>query len=573
MAQTVTVAQLQRSGVTLVPGEAIAIAQKLIHEPHPIAVRPPFGPPTPGCVSIDERGAVFCSGCDVTPAVSELAILLEQMLPPGTRMPGALRYTIARALLNVDIRPFDSLEEFSGALARFEEASRDELLRSLYERWRTAPGDHEPAAVTPFERRHPIPAAVVTELRRELRNADLELYALRAGSGMTERRGKNGRMRAAKALAVGLAAGLALIVSGEIIYHRDSTRDASAPTPSRTAAVSGSSMPVEDSRLPAPLTGDTRTGTAPTAGSSSVPVGPPQISVSPSRPLDRAPAPASGGADSADARPHDRPQASGAVAAANGPGRPGVSSVFDSKASAMFVHSGRTSARRSVLLSPDGDEELQVMMIADDGAKNLHVQPSPDGRRVAFDSDREGERGIYVAERDGSHVRRVSGAGYAAMPVWSPDSRQLAYVRAEPDKQDVSNLWLLSPDSGEQRRLTHYGSGQTWSPSWFGDGRRVAYTHDAALVILDLPTSLTQVFKSPIHGRSVRFPAVSPDGRHVIFQVDRHGVWLLDLKDSSMRCVLTVPTADGFAWTADGRRFAFRNGRTGEWGMWVMAPT
>jgi Tol biopolymer transport system component len=65
---------------------------------------------------------------------------------------------------------------------------------------------------------------------------------------------------------------------------------------------------------------------------------------------------------------------------------------------------------------------------------------------------------------------------------------------------------------------------------------------------------------------------VSPDGRHVIFQVDRHGVWLLDLKDGSMRCVLTVPAADGFAWTSDGRRFAFRNGGTGEWGMWVMAP-
>ena len=102
--------------------------------------------------------------------------------------------------------------------------------------------------------------------------------------------------------------------------------------------------------------------------------------------------------------------------------------------------------------------------------------------------------------------------------------------------------------------------------------RRI-HPHEDALVILDLPTGLTQLFKSPIRGRSVRLPAVSPDGRHVIFQVDRHGVWLLDLKGGSMRCVLTDPTADGFAWTADGRRFAFHSRRSGEWEMWVMAPS
>jgi hypothetical protein len=52
-------------------------------------------------------------------------------------------------------------------------------------------------------------------------------------------------------------------------------------------------------------------------------------------------------------------------------------------------------------------------------AHNHYAQPSPNGRFVAFDSDRDGERGSYVANRDGSQVRRVSGAGYAAVPRWS----------------------------------------------------------------------------------------------------------------------------------------------------------
>ena len=71
------------------------------------------------------------------------------------------------------------------------------------------------------------------------------------------------------------------------------------------------------------------------------------------------------------------------------------------------------------------------MTIVDDGSHNSHAQPSPDGRFVAFDSDRDGERGIYVANRDGSQVRRVSGAGYAAVPTWSRNNEWLAYIRAE----------------------------------------------------------------------------------------------------------------------------------------------
>ena len=70
-------------------------------------------------------GSVVCRGCVVTPAVSEVAIFLEQLLPAGLpRVPGPLRYTIARALLNVDVRPFDSLEELSRDLARHERGSR-----------------------------------------------------------------------------------------------------------------------------------------------------------------------------------------------------------------------------------------------------------------------------------------------------------------------------------------------------------------------------------------------------------------------------------------------------------------
>jgi dipeptidyl aminopeptidase/acylaminoacyl peptidase len=351
-------------------------------------------------------------------------------------------------------------------------------------------------------------------------------------------------------------------VSGEIMYWQHWTGDIGV-APGRKNAMSPPSESTPADPRPAQPTDDVQTGTASVTGSSTISIVPP---------LDGASPPSRDGTVPPDASRVAQPQSSRAAATIDRRRRPALPAAFASNASAMFVQSGTTSTPPGSLLS-DGDEELEVMMIADDGAKNFHVQPSPDGRTVAFDSDRDGERGVYVANRDGSFVRRVSGAGYAAMPTWSPDSQQLAFVRAEPGRRSVWNLWLLSLDSGEQRRLTRYRSGQTWRASWFRDGRQVAYTHGDALVILDLQGGLTQEFKSPIRGRPVRMAAVSPDGRHVIFQVDRHGVWLLDLNDGAMRCALADPTAGEFAWTSDERRFVFHSRRTGEWGMWVMAST
>jgi Tol biopolymer transport system component len=252
--------------------------------------------------------------------------------------------------------------------------------------------------------------------------------------------------------------------------------------------------------------------------------------------------------------------------------RPVFSPAFASNGTAMFFHSGRNGDAHSALLSLDqASDDLRVMTIVDDGARNYHVQPSPDGLSIAFDSDRDGERGVYVAKRDGTGVHRVSGDGYAGVPTWSPDGKHLAFIRAEPNNSRVWNLWLLAIDSGEMRRLTSFKYGQTWSASWFPNGRQVCYTHEDKLIVQDLATGRITEYASPVRQQLVRTPAVSPDGTKVVFQVYRHGAWLLDLTDGSTRCVLTDPSAEEFAWSPDGRRVAFHSRRDGQWGIWMMS--
>ena len=87
------------------------------------------------------------------------------------------------------------------------------------------------------------------------------------------------------------------------------------------------------------------------------------------------------------------------------------SPAFASVGSAMFYHA--EGGDRSAIMRADTDTTgavLRVTSIVDDNANNFHARPSPDGARIAFDSDREGERAVFVADANGRNVRRISGS-------------------------------------------------------------------------------------------------------------------------------------------------------------------
>jgi Tol biopolymer transport system component len=132
-------------------------------------------------------------------------------------------------------------------------------------------------------------------------------------------------------------------------------------------------------------------------------------------------------------------------------------------------------------------------------------------------------------------------------------------------------LWVQRISGGSPRRVTNYRYGQTWAASWFPDNRRIAYSHEDTLVVMDLQTGAAARYRAPVKGQLVRTPAVSPDGSSVIFQVFRHGAWLVDLADGSMQRVLTDQAAEEFSWAPDGRRIAFHSRRGGRWGIFVMS--
>jgi Helix-turn-helix domain/WD40-like Beta Propeller Repeat len=248
----------------------------------------------------------------------------------------------------------------------------------------------------------------------------------------------------------------------------------------------------------------------------------------------------------------------------------GEAPSFEPVGTAMFSPAAVGGA--VVPAGSDNRDTLRITKIVDDPANNAHLRMSPDGERIAFDSDRDGIRGVYVADANGGRVRRVSGEGVGAVPSWSPDGNRLAFMREEPSRPSVWNVWTLDLGSDELKRITSHESGQPWGASWFPDGHRIAYSHADRIIVRDLTNGAERIFPFPRRGRALRAPVVSPDGRRMVFHVDRDGAWLLELGDSSMRRVLEDPTAEGYTWSPDGRRLAYHSRRKDAWGVWMMAP-
>jgi hypothetical protein len=227
--------------------------------------------------------------------------------------------------------------------------------------------------------------------------------------------------------------------------------------------------------------------------------------------------------------------------------------------------------------TPDEIATLQTPRQSDDTLPYGDIRISPDGRWIAFVDERgEGARGIYLADRDGTNARRIGGPERATAPSWSPDSAFLAFVKAEPQRPGVWNVWVHRISNGEDRQLSSYDVGVVRSATWFPNGERLAYSHGATLVIVDIDTGSSRRIESPVPGRRLRASSVSPDGRYVAMPLEQDGVWLLEVRTGRMHRIVQDPqVSDDVKWIGRSGRLAYYRLRPdGGWRTWRgSAPT
>jgi Tol biopolymer transport system component len=130
----------------------------------------------------------------------------------------------------------------------------------------------------------------------------------------------------------------------------------------------------------------------------------------------------------------------------------------------------------------DGNKELYVMnadgtdqtRLTNDGGTvaNAFVDEvdenpvwSPNGRRIAFDSTRDGQFEIYSMNPDGSGLRRLTDRqSLDAAPAWSPDGGWIAFISDRANK-DYRDIWVMRADGSAPHRVTHNATAQS-PPDW-----------------------------------------------------------------------------------------------------------
>jgi TolB protein len=204
----------------------------------------------------------------------------------------------------------------------------------------------------------------------------------------------------------------------------------------------------------------------------------------------------------------------------------------------------------------------QVWVMGSDGsgARSLGAGLSPawapNGRRLAFDSEANGNFDVWTARADGRDRRRVTrNAALDYSASWSPDGGELVFTS---DRGGNEDLYVIRVDGSGERQLTNdpgSDSGAAWSP----DGARIAFARQAT----DHGIATTEVWAAapdgthPVRlfggdGLAAMAPVWSPDGTAVLVartnaaNGQAAGIWRANADGTDVRQI--VPIGDHPIW-------------------------
>ncbi|WP_246365959.1 amidohydrolase family protein [Kibdelosporangium persicum] len=166
---------------------------------------------------------------------------------------------------------------------------------------------------------------------------------------------------------------------------------------------------------------------------------------------------------------------------------------------------------------------------------------SPDGKRIAIDL----VTGIWVLPATGGRARRLTDDFQdATQPAWSPDGRKLVF---QSYRDGNFHLYVIDADGGTPRKLTS-GAFDHREPVFSPDGKRLAFSSDRdgsyGIWLLDLASgTLTAVTTTP---DEEAMPRWSPDGQRLIFTVNDTAIDTVTLATGERTRLVTATGIDRF---------------------------
>jgi Tol biopolymer transport system component len=238
----------------------------------------------------------------------------------------------------------------------------------------------------------------------------------------------------------------------------------------------------------------------------------------------------------------------------------------------------------------DGDNEIyltegrEVRKLTDNAREDCYPRWSPDGKKIAYTANPDGNFDIFVMDDQGRDVVQLTATPINEAGVaWSPDGKSLAF--SEEVKKPLgrqSRLWIMDLSTKQKRRLIPEFSGSHMLPDFSPRSPRLGFTGKGTfgwdVFLYDLEAlSIQELTKG---GRSCR-PRFSPDGQMIAYvsdQADGKGdIWIMAADGRNPERITERDEAYDYfpSWSPDGREIVFcsnfkdKYAEKGEWGLYL----
>jgi Tol biopolymer transport system component/imidazolonepropionase-like amidohydrolase len=190
---------------------------------------------------------------------------------------------------------------------------------------------------------------------------------------------------------------------------------------------------------------------------------------------------------------------------------------------------------------------------------------SPDGNRIVFGALNQ----LWLMEIGGQPQQLTNGNYYKQSPAWSPDGKQIAYSS---DKAGTADIYILDLATKSERRVTNLANSAEIEPAWSPDGKRLAFQKEGTTYAVDLANGeIKEAIKATYepgkaswsaNGKAISVAALRPYSRRF-----REGTNLIETVDlATGKVTFTEPapyksistrSVDGPIYSPDGSQMAY----------------